>query len=64
MNEKTRAGQTPENENKEALLSTNYKYPVSIGYAAFLTFTVFGFVGFETDLLITPLERCFNVMDP
>ena len=61
MNEKeTRAEtETPENENKEALLSTNYKYPVSIGYAAFVTFTVFGFVGAGLIFFDAPLELMF-----
>ena len=54
--------ETPEkenNENKEALLSTNYKYPVSIRYAAFVTFVVFGFVGAGLILFDAPLELMF-----
>ena len=42
-----------------SLLSKHYKYPVSIGYAAFVTICVFGFVALGLLLFEAPLELMF-----
>lgn len=48
-----------EQEERDQLLSKNFKYPVSIGYAALVTGCVFGFVAFGLIFFEAPLELMF-----
>lgn len=45
--------------DNDKFLSKNYKHPVSIGYAAFVTFCVFGFVAAGLICFEAPLELMF-----
>ncbi|XBX04182.1 hypothetical protein QMP26_27240 [Enterocloster clostridioformis] len=51
--------ETEEMAEKDNLLSKNFKYPVSIGYAALVTGCVFGFVAVGLILFDAPLELMF-----
>lgn len=48
-----------ETAEQDKLLSKNFKYPVSIGYAALVTGCVFGFVAFGLIVFDAPLELMF-----
>ena len=48
-----------EQAQSDKLLSKNFKYPVSIGYAALVTGCVFGFVAFGLIFFEAPLELMF-----
>lgn len=54
-----RISEAEEMTDGEKLLSKNFKYPVSIGYAALVTGCVFGFVALGLILFDAPLELMF-----
>lgn len=54
-----KSSEPEEQEERDQLLSKNFKYPVSIGYAALVTGCVFGFVAFGLIFFEAPLELMF-----
>ena len=54
-----KSSEPEEQEERDQLLSKNFKYPVSIGYAALVTGCVFGFVAFALIFFEAPLELMF-----
>ena len=54
-----KSSEPEEQEERDQLLSKNFKYPVSIGHAALVTGCVFGFVAFGLIFFEAPLELMF-----